>query len=330
MAEHEWFFSALAQSSAAIIGFVFAFSAVLHQIEQQQINDRTDDLREELIKLQSKYAEIIDVLLFALMDLVDTDTSYLTDIDLHAFDFKKELDKDTDLENPGSAYVWGLLYRISTLLKGVGPSEDPNAHYLLTKQELDVLFSSAVALDIVFSSSTTSSNASNENGVNRRVIDAVAQEINGSSKVSPTLELFDDYSLSDGSLTTDKKNKVKEWLDTNLDVNQHEPPTITGNNIYSFSILFDRLSNDVREVTLITHGTKISHESSVQPILMESLGLVIVGVFLPLASLFTYPQNIAIFGLSDQGLLLYQASLLLLSAVFAVHLFYKLVRNANS
>lgn len=85
MANPASYFSTLVQSSAAIVGFVVAFSTILYQLERREVNERTDTLREEFKQLSEKYEEVINNIknsLYMNTERYDKDKDYLRDTSL--------------------------------------------------------------------------------------------------------------------------------------------------------------------------------------------------------------------------------------------------------
>lgn len=183
MASPEWFFSTIAQAAAAIVGFVIAFSAIIYQMERRRREQRTEELREHLSDLHSKYMDVIAVMASGFGMRVDlhleslgpSDPRYRdagpddypgehrglearaamqgyldTPLETDAQEFEARFDEWEEADKSMTFVTHLHLLRVNELLGRMGPSEDITSHYLLSTDEFEKLGESVGALADIF------------------------------------------------------------------------------------------------------------------------------------------------------------------------------------
>jgi hypothetical protein len=153
MASPEWFFSTLAQSSAAIIGFVLAFSAVIHQLERQQREKRTDKLRDELIELRYKYGNVIHNMILLLTSIEPKVTELEENgykLEQTAVSPEEVLNKfrnNSDILHPRSASISLFLSHVMGFLQRISADSGSTRDYLLSSDKFDMMRSAIEDID---------------------------------------------------------------------------------------------------------------------------------------------------------------------------------------
>jgi hypothetical protein len=138
MANPAWFFSTLAQATAAIVGFFIALATVIYQLERAEKRRKTEDLRDSFEEFRDFFLPHFSVMSHQLLALIN---ERLPDRVAESQDLderKKEL-LNGDFDMPHTIYLWSLIRDINIKLKSIAPAAEPENHYLLTEEELEEL-----------------------------------------------------------------------------------------------------------------------------------------------------------------------------------------------
>lgn len=122
---------------------------------------------------------------------------------------------------------------------------------------------------------------------------------------------------------------IKSWIDSSTSSTNawKDPDKATGQDFRSLAIVLDELDADVGRIQSITERTKMTGGASFPSVTWAIYLLVGVGIFLPLASLFTFPSNSAIPHVSGWPLLLYQGFLWVASGGLSIYLIHTLTNR---
>lgn len=282
MASPEWFFSTMAQSVAAIIGFIMAFTAVLYSLERQRREERTDDLRAELIDLRDKYIDILDKIESALFDRLFQDDIKDKIGDKDAQKRKKEIEEIIDeenIKNPDTMFFWWHVNRITNLLDDIEGSSDPMS-LLLDLDQMDKLRESIEWI------------TNRLHPTDRDFLKQLYTELGGKKdpkNVISTNILTEKKEGLDPNMSERKATKdLKYWF------KQKSTPRIgvTGNDLRSWRYLFNALDSDFDKVDKIKGYTILDFSPNSKKIIMVSGVLTIPGIFLPLLFLLTGIETI--------------------------------------
>lgn len=299
MPSPEWFFSTLSQSMGAIVGFIITIAAVLYQLEKNEKQNRTARLREELIEFEKKYNNAIFSAIEGLKQpFEDSLPSSEYDPENSSLEDIKNI-PDEDLEgHPITSRVWMVSYHISCLLDRVSPDESPERHYLLSKADVEEIEASAEYL----------SNHIIGEG------DSIVYEISYSGAVDK-----DEISASDEIFDTESIEYIDldRWFSSHFEQHQEESQ-LDGSDLISLHNFYQELYHDSRILAKSSQNTILEQNSTISKLLAPIIGLIIVGVVLPLLSLLSLPGG----GISIGYTLLsiYQATLVGVSTFLSIHI----------
>lgn len=270
MADPAWFFSTLAQSTAAIIGFIIAFSAVLYQLDRQRRERRTQELREELIDFEDEYDEVLVNARFLILD-----------------SFPEE---DTINEEGPAKFVSGnegieMLFdavrnfeRISDLFDGLDHSPNPKRDYLISDEEFEELASAVEALSDTFSLEDS---------------DGIRAELHRLTGI-PKSDLWDANvfgyrvdSPKEADPTCYSYN-IQEWALGGSGTSR----VLTGQTLRSLNTVVRRLERDFHAVEAKKRNTLVGYEPDVKYPLFLSGILLVIGVFLPMLFIMSPPSQL--------------------------------------
>ncbi|WP_169333099.1 hypothetical protein [Halomicrobium katesii] len=295
MSEADYFFSALAQSTAAIAGLVITLSAVRYQLERQRRERRTEDLREAMIELEEKYTPILNVIAGEFAD----------DAELYFFTLLEESKVSSEIvegliglhaDNPNVTLLWYHLSNISLILTmAINPSEDPSEHYILPPEQYEQIQDSVTWLDENFKENT-------------EFIQSLYSELEIDSSSGYTEDHFSPEMPGDS---------VQDWLQRHQEYTSKYESLFSGNNLQSFRRVIEEFDKDYTKVDSLLKNTIVDFTPNITKTLKYSSLLIAVGVFLPLLALTTKPPEVFSFLiLTDQILYLYELLLLVLSVIF--------------
>ncbi|MUV60011.1 hypothetical protein [Halobacterium sp. CBA1126] len=307
MAELDWFFSTLSQSSAALIGLVITFTAVLFQLERQRRRDRTEELRSGLIDLKDKYEAVLAAIAGVFLgDVKEHSAPYLPDEDVLSMS-AEELKEYSQDKSPPDRWNLSLLYlhtvRVQFLLYKVSPSEDPLSHYLLSEEEFQRLEES---------SNWLTENISYPEFENGRFEKELRQETDIDEDEDDFFEA--DILDVDAGSVREYNNIIQRWLAVNLeDYRVDLAERDSGENLVSISRIFVEFQKDYPKVTQGRHNTILDYETNAQPVIKKTAIFAMTGVFVPLFFLIS-PINLT-GSIDTVHLIAIQVSLILVNAI---------------
>jgi hypothetical protein len=293
MVAPQYFFSTLAQASAAIVGFVIAVAAALYSLERQRVERRTDEYREALTEFRNRYG-------FALMALDsllegeggDTTNEMTDDLSLDNGELE-ELVREEYNEKPATSLYMAHVRRILGIFNRIAPANDS----ILSPDELAALQQSIHWMYIQFY------NISGEpNLVIKELVGEVTDKPYSDFDECADITLFDD---TNGE-TAYRPSHLQEWfkerrvVESELlrptpeeeDVLNVRGEYTTGDNFWSVKVLAEYLHNDFQKLRREPAGTAIDYESGIRPVLKISTYLILVGVILPTMFLFSVPVTV--------------------------------------
>jgi hypothetical protein len=306
MASPEWFFSTLAQSSAALIGFIIAIATVQYQFERRRIDKRTEELRDELRKMKNKYRSI-----FTTISITLDDKGFDILANNHIHEYNKELTELVDeihsgkYENPRVIETAAYLARIGHLISQIKPSDNPRENYLIRKDKITELSELGIGMLIWFSTlesqrkdgksgidfstfpSSTFAGRVDEDGTS---ISELAHELGINEEIEYTTDFFEEDGFTTGEL-----NEITQFLDEHFEPENHTSP-LTGTNLISLNRIFLQFENDMSNVRSKQNDTLLDYEPKIKPILKISVWLAVAGVFLPTLALSTVPTEFYLTG----------------------------------
>jgi len=320
MVNGAWFFSTLAQSTAAIASFIIAISTIFYQLERRRVNERTDEVCDELTKLRQRYEFIIDTISGNFDDRLgdEIDTPYLTDTNIGPNDLRKKIDADEKLELSSTALVWGLLYRIFTCLLKIEPSKEPNSHNLLSQEEINRIRSCSIHLRELMDVRVARYYV-NEGKIESAFVDRLVDELIGESAAEPHQQIADQ-----------NVSEIENWVDEHIEDSYFKTGRISraeidGGNFDTLMAIFENLSRDSDYIYELSKNTILAEESSFSNDRKYILALVIIGVFIPMVPLLAVPSSLNTPYLSEWHLLFFQISLLIVTAVLSLLLIYRMM-----
>ncbi|KPN31942.1 hypothetical protein SY89_02699 [Halolamina pelagica] len=325
MVAPQYFFSTLAQASAAIVGFVIAVAAALYSLERQRVERRTDEYREALTDFKNRYG-------FALMTLDsmlegeggDTTHEMTDDLSLNNDELEELVREEYD-ENPVTSLYLAHVRRVLGIFHQIGPEND----YILSPDELEKLRQSVYWMYIQFNNIGDEPNSA----IKEFIKEATGKHYSEHDK-SAGITLFGDY----GDITGFGPFQLQEWFEERRavesevlrptpdedDVLDIRDEYITGDNFWSIKILSEYLHNDFQKVRREAVGTAIDYDSGIRPVVKVSSYLILVGVILPTTFLFSAPVT-----LPTWFILLSQVLLLLGTLALALTLVEFVFRSAE-
>lgn len=142
MVEAHYFFSTLAQASAAIVGFVIAVAAALYSLERQRVERRTNEYRDALTEFRNRYGFAIMTLDSMLENEGGETTHQMTDdLSLDSDELEDSVCEEYE-EKPVTSLFLAHIRRILGIFNRVGAEND----YMLSARELDALKGSVTCL----------------------------------------------------------------------------------------------------------------------------------------------------------------------------------------
>lgn len=292
MVDAHYFFSTLAQASAAIVGFVIAVAAALYSLERQRVERRTENYRDALTKFRNRYG-------FALMTLDsmlegeggETTQEMTDDLSLDN-DELEELVREDHSKKPVTSLYLAHVRRILGIFHRIGPEND----YVLSPDELGALRRSVYWMYIQFY------NLGEEpNSATKEFIKETTGKSYSEHEDLADIKLFGDTSTVTGfsPFQLQKWFKERRAIESEIlrptpereddDVLDIRDEYITGDNFWTMKILSEYLNDDFHKVLRASVGTVINYESGIRPVVKVSTYLILVGVILPAMFLFSSP-----------------------------------------
>ena len=339
MASAAWFFSTLAQSSAAIVSFIVAFSTVHYQLEKREVNKRNKEFRQDLTEFYDKYNNVVGFLYnyLAIQGDESFERIYTDDLELESYFLKGQYDVEKDLKKTNTAFVWSLIYRIDCTLAEIDSNRNEGNKGLISEQHINNLIDCSANLSNIADVRLANAIA-RYNNEEDSIADDWVRELTEESVATPDTEVIDTSpenvrdlldepeTFSDNQIERMDTAYIKNWIEEYVDMNNpsiHLQDTeINGRNLYSLSLLFNELNRDAIDIKSSSKGTVITEGTSYHLDNKRIAFLLIVGVFLPIFLLITLPSRLGIPLLSGWYLFTIEFALLIPTAYFTVKLFH--------
>lgn len=325
MVAPQYFFSTLAQASAAIVGFVIAVAAALYSLERQRVERRTDEYRDALAEFKNRYGFALSTLDSMLEGEGGETTHKMTDDLSLDNDELEELVREEYDKKPVTSLYLAHVRRILGLFHRIGPEND----YLLSLDELDTLRESVYWMYIQFY------NLGDEpNSAIKEFIKETTGKHYSEHEESADITLFGDGE----DVTGLNPFQLQQWFEERRTVESEilrptpdeddalgiQGEYITGDNFWSIKILSEYLHNDFQKVCREAAGTAIDYESGIRPVVKVSTYLILVGVIFPTMFLLSSPVT-----LPGWSILVSQVLLLVTTLVLALTLVEFVLQSAE-
>lgn len=267
-----WFYSTIAQASAAIIGLTIAFTVSTHLSRRERRRRRTDKAREEAIELKQRYQPLMDIIARTIKE----------NADLNVDNTRYELEDISAVESwannkgvPVSAQIWALTSGIShTLSDFIVLSAEP------TREQLEKLQNAVQELEY--------SLLYRDNG-NDRIL---YTEITGQPPEEAEGFYYHDDILADA-------DRISAWLDRNRRTRDENivgarPDDLTGKNIFSLVTIMEILDSDLDKFGVNAVESDLTADflqrNFGSHVLSTSARLALFGIFLPILFLISSPD----------------------------------------
>lgn len=318
MVEAHYFFSTLAQASAAVVGFIIAVAAVLYSLERQRVERRTDEYRDALTEFRNRYGFALTTLDSMLESEGGDTTHQMTD------DFSIDGDELADLvyeeceDKPVTSLLLAHVRRILGIFNRIGPEND----YMLSTSELDALNGSITWI----SQSYCQFNDDTDSTI-KEFVEEVTGKPYSAHDDSATIQLFGNFEGIQGfhAFQLEEWFEKRKAIDSEIlrptPMNEEADDTLnnndylTGDNFWSLKILSEYLMHDFRKVRREASGTVIDYESGIRLVVKVSTYLILVGVILPTVFLISAPVTLPVWFILLSQILLLTGTLILALAL---------------
>lgn len=318
MVEPQFFFSTIAQASAAVVGFIVAVAAALYTLERQRVERRTDDFRDSLTEFANRYGFAIETLAQMLANEGGDLTKEMKDVSKSREELRELAHEECD-EYPITSLFLAHIVRIHGFLTRINPQYD----YLLSSDELESLEESIDWYYDHFNQTDDTSEA---------FIEEATGEPYDEEQSLNEICLFGEP----GRFRGFRPHQLKRWFERRQQIESDvlRPDTdglgddewdpLQGDNFWTLKSLSEYLRSDFRDVKRKSHGTVLDYDPGIQPVVKVSSYLILTGVFLPTAFLFTAPVT-----LPNWAILLSQIVLLGTSLLLSLTLIELVLRSTN-
>ena len=305
MIEPQFFFSTLAQASAAVVGFVVAVAAALYSLERQRVERRTDEYRDALTDFKNRYGFAIQTLTEILENEGGEITNEMVDVDKTPEDLEKLARSEVD-DYPVTSLFLAHMSRILEILSQIEPRND----YVLSAQELEALEDS---VNWFYEHFYQLDEISKE-----LIKETTGEEYCGNRDINE-IRIFNNSFPVPGMLP----HELKRWFEERKQVqseilrpkyhdnNEEENDLLTGDNFWTLKTLAEYLMYDLRKVSKESSGTVIRYNPGIKTVVKVSTYLILIGVFLPTTFLFSSPVTLPQWFIFSSQILLLVGSLLL-------------------
>jgi hypothetical protein len=313
MVNPAWFFSTLAQATAAIVGLLVSLSAIQYQLERQRRERRTEDLRDETIEFKEKYTDIIPSITSEFAQHADIsflglsmDMTVPAD-SLHGYIVMRSYFNQS---SPVATVYWIHFARIGhILLREINPSADPRQHHLLSDDAFDRLRESSGWLSLQLKGES-------------QLLEQLYGDIGITGDNKYTQNAFDPNPPGES---------VQEWLQRYQSYAERHNVLLSGENLQSFVRVAEELNGDFQRLDSLKENTVITFNPNIGAFLVKSLLLLLVGVFLPTASLISdVPSLFSGLVIDDFLLYLYEVFLTLATFLIVISLLTELQDQFDS
>lgn len=278
MVAPEWFFSTLAQASAAIVGFIVALAAIVYSLERQRRDNRSDRLREALIRFKNRYYRVVRAISLLAHEGGVTTKPYLKEMDFETDALHEKVSRDSDQRGELAPIFWAHARRVLKILDRVNPEGD----YLLTAGELDALRKSIYWMKICVQIGGVLWEQLYRDLTNQTSVDVGRSQYREDTirAQDPT----DPGNIIERWLKHDSGGEHREWAGYSDD-----DAGLTGQNMFSLATVLQYLSYDIEEIEARRVGTLVDYNPNINKVLAGVAFMTVVGVFIPSIFLMTTP-----------------------------------------
>jgi len=129
MVSSAWFYSSIAQASAAIIGLTIAFTISTHLSRRERRRRKTDEAREEAVELKQKYQPTLDTI----AETFRNHTDFEPNSGRHELDDVAAVEPwASEMNAPVSARIWALTSGMSNIISDYSRLSGEISHEQLT------------------------------------------------------------------------------------------------------------------------------------------------------------------------------------------------------
>jgi len=295
MVNPAWFYSTLAQSSAAIIGFIIAFTAVIHQLERQTRERRTQELREILSTFEEDYRIV-------LMDLQFLMIETFPPIEWSEIDDQVILTENIEEYEPALEFANTAL-SLYRKIESLDYSKNPREDYLLDSAELTELREEAQILHQLASNFE-------DDGLSNALVELSGfsdQDMNRAEILGIQEEFIDDDTNQPPGVASSVSG-INSWLSKK----RHTEFDGDSLDLRTVSRVTRELQKDASKIDSKSGNTLVGYEPEVKSVILTSVSLLLVGVFTPIIFLMTPPLDSG--GFTRIQIFAFEVALLLISA----------------
>lgn len=283
------FFSTMAQTASALIGFLITIVLVIHQLNQQERRTRTEELRSHLLDIQKKYKEVP----FTVMEAIDQPFSQniSTNKDLNETSIQEIIEDANPGSNsiPVATKIWLLSYKIDSIISDISPAESPERDRLLNNGEIQQLIK---ACEYILDETE-----GKDSGLIAEINDKDQAEEVG---VSTSIFKMDDIDYPD----------LDQWFNEVLG-EEDRRRSLDGSDILSISNLINELNEDMKKAERLADNTILTNTTIISQTKVPFTVMLLSGVILPLSALI--PPPIRYLSITGSELIFYQSTLLAVS-----------------
>lgn len=272
MVAPSWFYSTIAQASAAIIGLTIAFTISTHLSRRERRRKGTDEAREEASDLKQKYQPLMDTI----ARTIRTSAGFTVDNPRYELENVSSVESwANDKETPISARVWALTSGISYILSDFSLLNPETA-----RDQIELLHKAVQELEYsIFHC---------DNGNDRLLYSEI---MNQDSEEADGHYYFDDI--------LDEPDGITAWLDRNRRTRDENiagarATDLTGENIFSLGVIAEILDADLDDFVISAVESDLTADflstDFGSHVLRTSMKLATFGIFLPILFLITSPD----------------------------------------
>lgn len=320
MVDPQFFYSTLAQASAAVVGFVVAVGAALYSFERQRVEKRTGEYRDALLELRNRYEFALQTLANMLEGAGGETDEEMLDLNLTNDELRK-MAYDKSESKPVTTLFLAHIQRMLLLLHKIQPENE----YILTADELDNLQQSVGWYSDHFYKLDSTS---------REFIREVTGKSYDEFEYGSLAPLFREEDSIQGFSAFNLQGwfERRRQLDSEIlrpeyrekDSTDDREERLTGDNFWTLKSLVEYLVNDTQKASKKSHGSVIRYEPGINPVVRVSSYLIIVGVIVPTLFLVNSPISHPLW-----FILTSQIALLLATVTLSIVLIEMILRGAE-
>ncbi|WP_248516694.1 hypothetical protein [Salinarchaeum laminariae] len=323
----EWFFSTLAQASAAITGIIVAIASVLYQLEKQKSRENQEVLKEEMADFRDKYERVLAYICGQLQGPPDTHyapgSPKVAELESTPEELKKRIIEESENADPEeyipwtSKGYWALpvlatqVARIHWFTSKIGPTSNiSDGGFTLDSKDYNKIKES---IDFL----------SKETKYNSNMMSQLTHELTELSGFDPDesetgVAQANIFAINAPGISD---NPILEWLHSDREDHRLIPERHTGRNLYSITDILIELEKDFSRVDAAWENAHTTGDFPLIKVIWTSTALLFFGVFLPIISLIEIPITVNV---SQIVIFLYQLILLSVSTILTGYLVYSI------